>query len=38
LLERFGSIERIQQATLEELTSLKGITPELAQTIKTQLE
>jgi excinuclease ABC subunit C len=38
LLERFGSIESIQQATLEELTSLKGITPELAQTIKTQLE
>jgi excinuclease ABC subunit C len=38
LLERFGSIERIQQASLEELTSLKGITAELAQTLKTQLE
>jgi excinuclease ABC subunit C len=38
LLEKFSSIERIKQAPIEELTSLKGITTELAQAIKTQLE
>jgi excinuclease ABC subunit C len=38
LLVRFGSIEGIQNAALEELTSLRGITPEIAQALKTQLE
>jgi excinuclease ABC subunit C len=38
LLKTFGSIERIRQASIEELTTLSGITIELAQSIKTQLE
>jgi excinuclease ABC subunit C len=38
LLVRFGSIEGIQNATLEELTSVRGITPAIAQAVKTQLE
>jgi len=38
LLKHFGSIERIVAATLEELTNLPGITPEIAEALKTQLE
>ncbi len=38
LLMRFETLERIEQATLEELTSIRGITPEIAQTIKSSLE
>jgi len=38
LLQRFGSIERIVAATVEELTDVPGITPELAQELKNQLE
>jgi len=38
LLKRFGSIERILEATEEELTALPGITPEIALALKTQLE
>jgi excinuclease ABC subunit C len=38
LLMKFGSIQEIQQASLEELTSIKGITPEIAMALKSQLE
>ena len=38
LLLRFGSIEEIRNASVEELTRLPGITVELAETIKTYLE
>jgi len=38
LLDRFGSIERILQATEEELTDIPGITLEIAQALKVQLE
>lgn len=38
LLKHFGSIPDIQEATLEELTAVQGITPELAEAIKTHLE
>ena len=38
LLKRFGSIERILEATEEELTALPGITPEIALALKTQLD
>lgn len=38
LLKRFGSIEGILSATLEDLSSLHGITPELARAIKEGLE
>jgi excinuclease ABC subunit C len=38
LLMRFETLERIEQATLEELTAIRGITPEIAQTIKSSLE
>jgi len=38
LLKHFGSLDAIQQASLEELASLPGITTELAQAIRTQLE
>ena len=37
LLQRFGSIERIIAASIEELTNVPGITPELAQELKNQL-
>jgi excinuclease UvrABC nuclease subunit len=37
-LQRFGSIERIIAATMEELTDVPGITPELAQELKNQLD
>jgi excinuclease ABC subunit C len=38
LLKQFGSIEAIQQASLDELATVNGITPALAQVIKEQLE
>jgi excinuclease ABC subunit C len=38
LLKRFGSIERILQATIEELTDIRGITVEIAEALKAQLE
>ena len=38
LLDRFGSIERIYQASIEELSSLPGITSKIAKELKAQLE
>ena len=38
LLEHFGTIPDIQNATIEELTALPGISLSLAQTIKEQLD
>jgi excinuclease ABC subunit C len=38
LLTRFGSIQDIQEASLEELAAVNGITPALAQAIKSYLE
>ncbi|MEW5872462.1 MAG: excinuclease ABC subunit UvrC [Chloroflexota bacterium] len=38
LLNHFGSIEDIQDASIEELTAVPGITPALAQSIKAGLE
>jgi len=37
LLQRFGSIEGIQHASLEDLMSLKGITADIAQQLKDNL-
>ena len=34
LLENFGSVERIKNADIEELTKVKGITKSLAERIK----
>ena len=34
LLKNFGSVEKIKQATIEELTNLKGINKEIAEKIK----
>lgn len=38
LIDHFGSIHDIQQASLEELTAVPGITRKLAETIKANLE
>jgi excinuclease ABC subunit C len=38
LLQHFGSLEGIKTAAVEELAGLKGITPELAESIKAHLE
>ncbi|NMB68187.1 MAG: excinuclease ABC subunit UvrC [Chloroflexi bacterium] len=38
LLMKFGSLDAILQASLDELTSIKGITPEIAMALKSQLE
>lgn len=38
LLKQFGSIESIQQASLEALSAVPGITPAIAQAIKSHLE
>jgi len=38
LLQKFGSIEAIQQASLEELMSVKGINEETALALKTMLD
>ncbi len=34
LLSTFGSVKRIREASIEELTALRGITPELAERLK----
>jgi excinuclease ABC subunit C len=38
LLNRFGSIERIKEASLEELTAIPGVTAQVAMAIKEGLE
>lgn len=38
LLNQFGSIQDIQQASIEELTAVQGITRKIAQVIKEHLE
>jgi excinuclease ABC subunit C len=38
LLIKFGSIEGIMEASVEDLTGIRGITPDLAQALKTGLE
>jgi excinuclease ABC subunit C len=38
LLAHFGSIEKIRDAALEELTAIPGITASIAQALKTHLE
>ena len=35
LLKQFGSVEKIKQASIEELMKVKGITKELAEKLKT---
>ena len=37
LLKQFGSVEKIKQASIEELKEVKGITKELAQKIKKEI-
>ena len=37
LLKKFGSVEKIKEATVEEIAKLKGINLELAQKIKDEL-
>lgn len=37
LLKTFGSVEQIKKSTIEEISSLKGITSELAKKIKKEL-
>ena len=37
LLKRFGSLDGIREATLEQLTTVRGITPDIAEALKTQL-
>jgi len=38
LIEHFGSIEAIREKSIQELTAIAGITPKLAETIKSNLE
>ena len=38
LLKTFGSVKRIQEASVEELTKAPGINPKMAENIKAQLE
>ncbi len=38
LLKRFGDVEKIKEAKLEELTKIKGINEKLARTIKAELK
>lgn len=38
LLKKFGSVEKIKNASLEEIQEIKGINEELAKTIKENLE
>jgi len=38
LLNHFGSLQAIREATIEELTAAPGITPEIAQKLKEHLE
>jgi excinuclease ABC subunit C len=37
LLKKFGSIEAVKEATLEELSQTEGITPALAKKVKEEL-
>ena len=37
LLKRFGSLDGIREASLEQLTTVRGITPEIAQALKTHV-
>ncbi|WP_255192291.1 excinuclease ABC subunit C [Natronobeatus ordinarius] len=37
LLGRFGSVENVRQASLEDLTSVSGVGPKTAETIKSRL-
>jgi excinuclease ABC subunit C len=38
LLKTFGSIDGIREASMEQLTAVQGVTPALAESIKTHLE
>ena len=38
LINRFGSIDGILEASVEEISQIKGVSKEMAQAIKTQLE
>jgi len=38
LLKHFGSVDKIRSATMEELTAVKGITADVAESIKASLE
>jgi excinuclease ABC subunit C len=38
LLERFGTVQGIREASLEELAAVKGVTKELAERIKSRIE
>ena len=38
LFEKFGSIENIKKASVEEITQIKGITPKIAKAIKEKLK
>lgn len=38
LLKKFGSITKIKEASIEEISSIKGINEELAKRIKQSLE
>jgi excinuclease ABC subunit C len=38
LINRFGSIEGILAASVEEISQIKGVSKEMAQAIKAQLE
>jgi excinuclease UvrABC nuclease subunit len=37
LIQRFGSVQGIREASMEELTTVQGMTLALAQNIKEQL-
>ena len=37
LLKKFGSVEKIKEATVDEISSVKGINEELAKNIKEEL-
>jgi len=38
LLMKFGSLDKIQEASVEELTKIRGVTEEIAQALKSSLE
>ena len=38
LLKKFGSVKKIKEATIEEISSVKGINEKLAEKIKRELE
>ena len=38
LLKKFGSVAKIKDATIEEISEIKGINVELAKKIKEELE